>query len=198
MMLDMLRCLNVWDELEWRHHTTGLLQAYMPNDKTRRVHIWNRLLKTRDVGELHNHRFLLRSRVLVGSITHERLLPHVRQGFTPTHDVWDIPGASKGSTETLRWKAQVEVERYDRQRFCAGDAYAVPKWQYHHARQEDDDAELTVTYIDLVDKDLDAAASLLCPVGVPPSHAFDDPPDSALVTSLVHDAKMHLHRAMNP
>lgn len=204
MLVDVIRCLNAWNDLEWRHHSTGLLQAYLPNDPGARVHIWNRGLKLRDSGELHNHRFTLQSHILVGRITHERLI------LTPdengSHDVWDIPGASQGSNDALRLHdrssvkgTRVNIERVERCNFTAGDSYTVRKWDFHHARQEPEDTELTVTFVRLHDKETTAPASLLYPAGRKPEHAFTEDEDTkglikALTVSLVHDARLHLRK----
>ena len=195
---DIPRCLSAWMELDWRHHSTGLLQAYLPDDASTRIHIWNRGLKLRNSGEMHNHRFDLQSHVLVGSITHTRLLltPDEESG---THDVWDIPGASQGSSEALRLHDQtsvrgsrVNMEIVDTQRFFEGDSYKVRKWDFHWARQEADDDGLTVTLVRLQNKEADRPASLVYPHGHQPTHAFEDKPDPALMRSIVRKARIHL------
>lgn len=204
MLVDLMRCLEVWDALKWRHHSTGLLQAYVPKyDGAMRVHIWNKRLKLRDSGEMHNHRFTLQSHVLVGSLTHERLVltPDEAGG---SHNVWEIPGASQGSDAELRLHerksdkgSRVNVERTDKCQFMSGDSYTVRKWDFHHARQEDDDAELTVTVVRLLNKETTAPAALLYPVGHRPRHAFTDKPEPALMTSLIQDSRLHLRKTLD-
>lgn len=199
-MLDVIKCLGAWNELKWRHHSTGLLQAYLPNEDGLRIHIWNRRLKLRDSGAMHNHRFDLQSHVLVGSLTHTRLIltPDEENG---THNVWDIPGASQGSNETLRLHDQTSVKgsrvnmaMIDTRRFEEGDSYTVRKWEFHWARQEESDDELTVTLVRLHNKETDRPASLVYPYGHQPTHAFTERPEPALMLSLVHDARLHLEK----
>jgi hypothetical protein len=202
MLVDAIHCLNWWGALRWRHHATGLLQAYIPNDSSMRVHIWHRGLKQNDSGEMHNHRFTLQSHVLVGSLTHERLLltPDEENG---THDIWDIPGASQGSNETLRLHdrtsvkgSRVSIERTERTQFKAGDSYTLMKWDFHHARQEPDDAELTVTFVRLLDKEHGRAASLLHPSGHTPTHAFTEAPEPPVIIALLNAAAFELKKAV--
>lgn len=65
--------LAIWPYLRWRHAGFGALQAYIREGDQRelRVHLWHpSLVKPgiKESGLCHDHRFFLRSNVLVGSI----------------------------------------------------------------------------------------------------------------------------------
>src|SRR4051812_39653073 len=68
---DML--IALWPSLKWRHAGFGALQAYIREGDERelRVHIWHQsLIKDgiEESGLCHDHRFDMRSSVLVGRI----------------------------------------------------------------------------------------------------------------------------------
>lgn len=169
------RVLSDWRRLEWRHHGTGMLQAYLPGWPDQRVHVWDRRLLIPGLiqsGAMHNHRFRLLSRVLVGGLTNTNLCCDLSP--LGTHQLWRIPGASKGSelVEGPRCLLRTKIEFGEPScRQLAGQSYVIDKWDYHWARQDDGDPDVTITHVSIFDKS-DRPASLVCPYGLRPVHAF--------------------------
>lgn len=183
--------LRAWESLHWRHHGTGLLQAYI--NMQMRVHVWHRdllLPGMEDSGAKHNHRFHLRSMVLLGSLTHSRLT--LTDDLIGDHQVVEIVGASNRDA-TMVPRQRVRVAESVVERFTTGDQYEVPIWDFHWARQEPDDAPITVTLVSMTDK-VDAPASLVCPVGTMPVHAFSHKVDLELMRPLLDKAECLLRK----
>lgn len=173
---DML--LTIWPSLKWRHAGFGALQAYIREGKARelRVHIWHpSLIKIgiEESGLCHDHRFDMRSTVLVGTIlqTEFRLEPshdgvwetlrvlHAREAMarggsfhhdpTPTGDYFHrIPAAYR-------------IEN--------GTAYTFDKFAFHETRAEG----TTITLVEKSNQE-DVNARILAPRGRPVVHAFTE------------------------
>ncbi len=187
---------SAWPSLKWRHHGTGMLQAYTTEAKDERVHIWHRSLLHDGMetgGPMHNHRFAFISRLLVGSLTHTRIRI-MRSVYADTHAVWDIsPKGADGDDSDLVEIDVVDLEFYDKCMVKAPESYFMNKWDYHWARQEADDAALTVTLVKMIDKEHDGTASILAPIGVQPVHAFsEDRLDMSVYAGLIRDAEKEL------
>lgn len=166
------RILGAWGGLNWRHHGTGMLQAYLPGSTTERVHVWHwKLIRPgmRDSGAMHNHRYALESTVLAGSIVHTDL--EVDQDGAGDHWLWRIAAASKSRDVDLVKVHRCNVHRHNTRMVHAGETYRVEKWAFHHAEPS---ALTAVTYVRLEDKDEDGAALLLAPDGTTPVAAFQD------------------------
>lgn len=164
--------LAMWPDLEWRHHGTGMLQAYVPGRKDARVHVWEPLLLLpgmTESGGMHNHRFAFRSTILSGRLAHS----HLRVSPHPDgdHAEWQIDLASRSEDKDLTMVRRVRMERLDTVVFRSGAIYSLAKWAYHHASP----LELAVTYVEISDKSHDMRASLLTPWGKRPVAAFGNP-----------------------
>lgn len=190
------RVLEWWPELKWRHHGTGMLQAYAPDwwpdSEGVRVHVWHPDLLLPGMaasGGMHNHRFGLQSTVLLGSILHSHLL------VTPDRDgryiAWRINFGSRSADKDLAPYQQMRVGAHPTRRLDAGATYKVEKWAYHHARPFKD---IAVTYVDLADKEHDATASLLARCGTVPVAAFSHDLDTDLIKNTLDYARGALER----
>ena len=182
--------LDLWGHLEWRHHGTGMLQAYAPGNEEVRIHVWHPALLLPGMAEsggMHNHRFTLRSTVVLGSILHDRLsvAPHVDGAYL----LWRIGLGSKSADKDLSPYRQVAVRNHGTEQFQAGTTYELEKWAYHHARPCTD---IAVTYVVLGDKETDTSASLLAPCGTVPVAAFSHNVNTPLIQSTLHRAHVAL------
>lgn len=158
-----------WDELQWRHHGTGMLQAYVPRvrgdyqalleqEASQRVHIWHRSLVKPHIGEAgakHNHRFHMRSRVLHGWIFNTELWP------TPDEDgdhyMWRIGQSSGCGPGFFKEDTPYRIHCGNTKIYLDGACYALLKWDFHYARPPEDDV-VAVTLVDMVDKEGPAGA----------------------------------------
>lgn len=192
--------LDMWPELQWRHHGTGMMQAYLPNTREYRVHVWHRSLLVPGMtagGAWHDHRSDLESDILLGSITNSWLDVEVNE--EGKHDAWQVVGASDPRATFVRGR-RVLLRKGDTDRFEAGGSYSIPKGDFHWSRLEPDDAELTVTTVRLQNKDLALAANILCPVGHEPQHAIakNTPTAYRRMSALAVKAHDSLVRAESP
>jgi len=181
---DQLReqALAVWLDLEWRHHGTGMLQAYLPGRDDARIHIWHPILLLpgmTDSGGMHNHRFAFRSTVLCGSLAHSNL--RVRPDPEGAYGEWQIDLASRSEDKDIRLIQRVDMQRQDDVVFQTGAIYSLAKWQYHHARP----VNLGVTYVEISDKSQDKRASLLAPFGQKPVAAFGNPVHESIAVGFI-------------
>lgn len=184
-----------WDELQWRHHGTGMLQAYIPGSRDTRIHVWHPSLLLPGMSEsggMHNHRFALTSNVLFGQIDHARL--DVTADKRGGHVVWDIGLASKSVDKDLLPIEYVTVRVALREVFGAGSDYTLAKWAYHHAQP----LGLAMTLVNLIDKDEEKSASLLAPVGRRPVTAFRPQTDenAGMILDILTDARLELERCL--
>lgn len=182
--------LGWWPDLDWRHHGTGMLQAYAPGDDRRRVHIWHPsllLAGMAESGAMHNHRFALRSLVVVGSLWHTHLV--LEPDADGAHYVWDIGEASRGEDSDLVRADRVRLVFEPHTRFGRGATYEVRKWEFHWARPAE---SLAITLVRLIDKDHDRTASLVAPVDRIPTHAFGHTPNADMIGALLSQARASL------
>jgi len=205
-------------ELRWRHHGIGLLQAYLvegrpgaelalglPDTETR-IHVWHpslRLAGMDDSGLMHDHRFDLESRVLLGAMHDTEI--HLSQIF-PTSAAMRafLVRPSEGEERLLVWKIQnaraakesgegwVKLEseavfRADRVShvYSMGSSYTCKRGQFHRSDVEG----LTVTLCTKRNQS-SSPARLLAREGVTPRHAFADDPNR------YHDASSPECRAL--
>lgn len=183
--------LEWWGDLKWRHHGTGMLQAYAPGCDDLRVHVWHPSLLLpgmTESGSMHNHRFHFRSTVLVGSILHDFL--SVVRSADGGYIRWSIGLASRSEDKDLAPMEQVLVVEIEAsghagrgpETFRQGDSYEVGKWGFHHARPAE---ELAITVVDIRDKDHSGSASLLAPCGTVPVAAFSTTVDPDLILKIL-------------
>lgn len=168
--------------LEWRHHGIGLLQAYLlyANPEVR-LHIWHPDLLIPGMeksGQIHDHRFLLVSTVLVGSITHTEF------NLTPSPNgawrKWTVLNARKALDARKALNASSGAEppqpaddaRYDAETFGMSidqdEAYEFEAGEFHKS----DVTELAVTLV-IKRNQTERKAMILSPYDVTPVHAFD-------------------------
>ena len=88
-------------------------------------------------------------------------------------------------------RERVEVFSGSFEHYRAGDDYGLPKWAFHWARQPEGYDGTTITLVDVLNKEA-SWASLLCPYGKPPTHAFDAEPDHALISVVLRLAERAL------
>lgn len=165
--------------LEWRHNGLGLLQAYVMEGEVEetRIHIWHPdLMKDgiKNSGQLHNHRFMLKSTVLHGYIEHvEYGLTPGATGFLQTYPVVNARKAmaAEGSFDgTVTEDPQRYHAALYHMFFKAGDGYVFKKRAYHATHVDG----LCITMVSKGDQD-DIPARILAPTGSNPVHAFADP-----------------------
>lgn len=178
-----------WADLSWRHHGAGLLQANV--SKTQRIHIWHPDLLIEGMAEggaMHNHRFGLLSEVLVGTLFSKRItettLPsrhHWGGGVFRTFAVWQIPMASRGTSEQMRRVGAQLFHVGEEERFSAGSRYFLPKWAYHHAYSKG----LAITAVVRQQFEAEGEACLLAHVDHRPVHAFGHVADLELVSRVL-------------
>jgi hypothetical protein len=177
--------------LAWRHHGIGLLQAYVVQGPTEyRLHVWHPELRfvDEDSGMIHDHRFHLESRVLLGAIHDAEILlhPHDRGWIVPRpiYQVWEVENARKAAASGDGWVRKVEwgepATVLDRAPLCTidtldhvysmGSRYAYPPRRFHRSTVE----ELTVT---VCTKTLqqDVPARILAREGKTPKHGIGEP-----------------------
>lgn len=174
--------------LEWRHHGTGMLQAYV--SPCHRLHVWHPALLLpgmRESGAWHDHRFSFTSTVLTGRIRHHRIL-EAEHG--PHLAMWKIPGASSGSTEDLIQAGSGRFAFAPEEIMERGASYTVRRGEFHHAHQLIGDG-VAVTSVLLWDK-RDEPATLLAPEGTTPAHAFEGVMTPVEFAPFVAQARSHL------
>ena len=180
--------LQRWANFEWRHHGTGMLQAYSRDGSGNtdiRIHVWHPCLLLPGMsvsGAMHNHRFGFKSRVVVGSILHTNL--QVAEDTGGAHQLFNIENASAGRDCDIVAGKRVQLSMGRDSLFGEGDSYDIKKWDFHWARPSHD---VAVTFVDIHDKDITKSATLVAPYGTTPVHAFThkrQPELEALVLTL--------------
>ncbi len=185
------------DQLEWRHHGIGVLQAYVQEgaEPEIRIHIWSRaLLKPgMDIsGDVHDHRFDMVSHVLQGAVIHEELNEyedangdHVMMALT--HARAAAGTDYHGPTTAIAGRYSVKRERFV---ICAGSSYTFPALRFHHSPLPGD--EIAITCVEKRNQMEEVQARLLYPIDKEPVMAFGHRPDLNLVRSIVEYAKGRL------
>lgn len=161
------KVIDVFHTVQWRHHGTGMLQAYI--DASTRVHVWDPSLLLPGMttsGAMHNHRFGFESHILTGSLMHTYL--EVKEKPYGAHQLFTIENASKGRDVDIIPGKRVMLRMGPDARWGMGTNYRIDKWAFHWARP----CELAVTIVELHDKSMDKVASLVAPYGTKPVHAF--------------------------
>lgn len=173
---DMLFAL--WPYLEWRHAGIGMLQAYIKQGTERelRVHVWHpSLVKDgiKDSGLCHDHRFTLRSSVLVGRIHQTEIAAY--EYPDGEWETWQVVHARKAMAEGGSFHRPPErtgnyYSRTERTYVVeAGFGYTFNKFAFHESWAEG----LTVTLVEKHDQ-TDHQARILAPRGAEIVHAFSE------------------------
>ncbi len=167
--------------LDWRHAGLGVLQAYLyeGEENEMRVHIWHPELKKEgmhDHGDIHDHRFNLRSYVLCGAIVQSELemcpVPPGYEGAWRCHWVTHARAAleTTGSFhETKNVEIICDVTPTHEVVVEAGAVYEFPKRAFHRSEPRG----LTVTLVEKLDQD-SVPARVLSRLDAPIVHAFTD------------------------
>jgi hypothetical protein len=170
--------------LKWRYNGLGVLQAYLVEGELDelRVHVWHPSLEKPGIrfsGKIHDHRFDLRSTVLLGAIGHvEYRLTPSPSGAWETHAVVN---ARKAMADESVYKAglfdgQVEsTAEYFHARmvpytFRERDVYLYPKGCFHESHVSD----LCVTLVRKMNQE-ERKARILAPRDHEVVHAFAEP-----------------------
>lgn len=173
---DMLVAL--WPHLSWRHAGFGALQAYIREGGERelRVHIWHPSLVKAGIEEsglCHDHRFEMRSSIIVGTIiqTEFRLEPDP-DGYWETYRVLHAREAmARGGS--FHHDPVPTGERFRRYpltfNFDAGLGYVFDKFAFHETRAKG----VTVTLMEKSAQE-EVNARILAPHDKPIVHAFTD------------------------
>lgn len=179
--------------MTWRRHGIGALQGYVHENPERelRVHIWSPALMLPGIlesGNAHNHRFAMRSRVLLGELQHTEWQVGHGSGFELYDFVHARLHTDENRAEMRRLPREVSVRKVAA-RFVAGDEYVFERSAYHDSLPL---SRLVVTLVEKFDQ-RDERARVIAPAGTNPVPAFGGgDPDPLLVQELVHDARCHL------
>lgn len=175
-------------DMKWRHHKIGLLQAYVFEADSgvgmeMRIHVWHPdlCLSDEDSGRTHDHRFRLRSTVLLGAMHDTEVdILELGTGLTPPNDeevyqMWEIQNARKAAASGEYWANIASKDLYTVRRtphvYSMGATYTYPPRKFHRSSVE----KLTVTICTKTEQS-EEPARLLAKVGAVPKHAFDPGP----------------------
>ncbi len=157
--------------LEWRHHGIGLLQCYVTDEwkPEVRIHIWHPDLLIQGMeksGQIHNHRFSLKSTVLTGCIGHAEF--NLKPSIYGAWQKWTVLNARKGAeppqpADGIRYDADIRHGT-----IYAGETYEFPVSKFHKSNV----TELAVTLVTKHDQ-VDTRAMILAPHDTVPVHGFD-------------------------
>lgn len=186
---DMLVAL--WPLLSWRHFGAGALQAYIREGEQRelRVHLWHpELVKPgiTESGLCHDHRFDMRSNVIVGAIRQtEFFIESAPDGDWETYTVLHARAAMEkgGSFHQGPVKTGERFHREDETVIVrAGYGYFFEKFAFH----ETEALGLTITLVEKLGQE-PIDARILAPYNVPIVHAFSntkDPSECKVILAL--------------
>jgi len=172
--------------LLWRENGLGLLQGYLIEGGGRevRVHVWSPRLERpgmRGNGNIHDHRFDIVSRVLVGAVHHGHVVPVEGESGT-SWQMCEVVHARKAHAEKGTFDCKVsqlpglftiEVSDHD---ITAGHIYRFPRGEFHESFSD----ELTVTLIEKCEQRDDMSARVLWPASQRLTHAFGGPPSGEM------------------
>lgn len=169
----------MWPHLKWRHAGFGALQAYVMEGEREelRVHLWHPSLVKKGIAEsglCHDHRFDMRSIVLVGNIlqTEFHLIPN-KDGAYQAHLVTHAREAMAEVGSFHKDPTLVLGESYDRFgkefRIPERAGYTFRKFLFHESQADG----VTITLVEKKDQ-AQANARILAPKGKPIIHAFTE------------------------
>ena len=189
----------LWPQLSWRHAGFGALQAYIRegDDAELRVHVWHPALVKpgiADSGLCHDHRFDMRSTVLVGEIVNRECTLHQEpDGDWETWEVLHARAAKEKMGETFHQDPTQTGVRYRREvtdyRVSAGAGYTFRKRAFHESHVD----RLTVTLVEKLNQEA-FNARILAPHGRDIVHAFSTPlpSDGEVVSAVLREALVSL------
>lgn len=175
-------------DMEWRRHGIGVIQAYLREgeDHEVRVHIWHPAIRLPGIvgnGDVHNHRFLMRSTVLSGSITHIEC--HVEDDPKGRFALRDVVHARKDAG--FRYKELTRRANFFSYsgKIHQGQSYEFEQGAFHKTTMDG----LVITVITKLNQ-TDTMALVASPWDLEPVHAFkpgDDFDESSFV-DMTYDA----------
>jgi hypothetical protein len=152
--------------LTWRHHGIGVLQAYLTEqDQEVRVHLWHPDFLARDAPRIHDHRFEMRSSVLLGELEHTEFV--LREDPRGVWQRWSLTHARAGITDPPVLEPGYFAADITMGCIKEGEVYGFPMRRFHTTRVDD----LCVTLVTKVEQ-CDLRSMLLAPRGTTPSHGF--------------------------
>ncbi|PHS25477.1 MAG: hypothetical protein COA84_07625 [Robiginitomaculum sp.] len=119
-----------------RFHGNGFIQLYL--DKTHRLHIWHPdLPATRAEDDtIHDHRWHMRSNILLGSLVHTTYREVHNLGGIHSHCVFEIIGASKGAQDLSEYRPMYTtiIRSLHEYTLCDGSEYNFNAGLFHSSR----------------------------------------------------------------
>ena len=195
--------VGVWPHLKWRHAGLGVLQAYIFEGEAHelRAHVWHPSLVAPGMafnGLCHDHRFMMRSHVLVGSIQQTEFeVTEDPKGPWESYEVVHAreakaAGGSYHSDPTLTGK------RYHRHgkhiTVLTGQGYFFERYVFHETVSH----ELTVTLVEKSHQNETIRARILGRAGVPIVNAFENPLHEVEWHRVLDQALGELQKGANP
>lgn len=173
---DML--IALWPSLKWRHAGFGALQAYIREGGERelRAHVWHpSLIKAgiEESGLCHDHRFAMRSSVLVGKIiqTDFHLEPDTDGNWETLHVLHAREAMERGGS--FHHDPMPTGDYFRRvptvYTIGKGNGYTFDKFAFHETHAEG----ITITLVEKSAQE-DVNARILAPRGMPVVHAFTE------------------------
>ncbi len=178
---DML--IALWPQLQWRHAGFGALQAYIREGGASelRAHVWHPSLVKAGIEEsglCHDHRFAMRSSVLVGTIdqTEFHLDPDPDGDWETLRVLHAREAMARGGS--FHHDPMPTGEYFRRRRIThsvrAGCGYTFEKFAFHESRA----IGVTVTLVEKSAQE-DVNARILAPRGQQVVHAFTETQSAA-------------------
>lgn len=183
---------NIMPTLKWRHHGIGALQAYASEGASveHRIHIWSpELVKVGmdKSGDVHDHRFKMKSHVLAGMIRHEEWLE--RDDPEGQYTMMRLTNARAAAENLFHGPTQPLGNRLSVSKsfmtIMAGQFYTFPAFRFHRNTVA---PGLAVTWVEKHEQRDDVMARLLHPIDVEPVMAFGHEPDQEQIAKLVAQA----------
>lgn len=170
--------LALWPSLRWRHAGFGALQAYVREGDANelRAHLWHpSLIKSgiKESGLCHDHRFQMRSSVIVGTIiqTEFEIKPNAGGGWETLRVLHAREAMARGGS--FHHAPMPTGDFFDRiptvYEVAAGHGYTFDKFAFHETRAQG----VTITLVEKSAQE-DVNARILAPRGMPVVHAFTE------------------------
>lgn len=127
VLRDVLRAPN---DYEWTMHGLGMMRCYLDAERTVRLNLWHRALKTPGVSMLHTHPWALRSDVVCGVMTNYRY-DRVEVGGEPYNEAEIACGPAYRGIENV--KGIVYLSRRGPEHICMGMFYEQAPHEIHES-----------------------------------------------------------------
>lgn len=179
--------------LTFRHHGIGLLKATLrEGEPSVRLHLWHPDLIVpgiRHTGNIHSHRFDMRSTVLVGAMKHTecRLTPHAEGDY----ELYEAPDKDVVTdSELVRLEGRFNVRRGEYV-LPAGTAYEFPCGHYHGS-------EVTALCVTLITRsgEIPERPRILAPYDSPPVSAYNGVGAAEVIARVIGEATEALELAV--